>query len=152
MPAKKIDPEEQKHLDKRDSVKKKLMFAVGFAALVVLTNVLMTRTSEKEVVNAERKYEIHEEISTVLGEATDEEKERLERVQTQAIQLKETVTEESNKLIDEGKEQVEQKVSDLIYATTIKPLVDRINSLSEGQQEAIREAVCKPVEPEEVEE
>lgn len=139
MPAKKIDPEEQIHLDKKRVVKNKLLFAVGFAMLVVMTNFVMTRKADMRKAQAVKE----KPSSEVMGEATQAEKERLARVQKQTSDVVEMVTSESNNFIEESKEQVETTFSDIVYKTTIKPLIDRIQKLPDDQQDYVREALCK---------
>lgn len=140
MPAKKIEPEEQIRLDKMKAIKNKLLFAGVFALLVLATNFYMTRYPKQQ---AEVDTASYEQQPAVLGKSTKEEKERLERVQKQANDFVETVSNESSSFIETSTNKVEKTVSDIVYTTTIKPLIDRINNLSDDQQDYVREALCK---------
>jgi hypothetical protein len=142
MPAKKIDPDEQKRKEKRITVKRKLAFVAAVGILVLIANLYMMIRPSEETAQKEQE--------TVLGEShilPEEDQVRLQRVQRQANELANRITSESEKAVEEGREKVEQTVSDVVYAKTIKPIVDRINSLPDDQQQYIRQELCRAPEP-----
>jgi len=141
MPAKKIDPDEKKQYEKRKNVKTKLLFAGLLAALVLVTNVYISRTRDNvsEVVN---QMSADRSRPRVLGQTTEDERARFERVQKQTQLLAEQITTQSEQLITDSKTKVEDTVTELVYKTTIKPLIDRIRGLPDEHQEYIKEAIC----------
>lgn len=148
MPAKKIDTKEKKIQEKRQSVKIKLAFAAGIAVLVMGVNAYMNyarKDIDAVVAQMEQEQDKNDETESVLG-ITEEERARFTQVREQSQLLADQVTEQSTELLEESKDRLDNTVSEIVYNTTIKPLIDRIKGLPGDQQEYIKEAICVPLE------
>ena len=147
MPRTKLDPVEIKKL----IVRRKLAFIALIAALVGVTNIVMMVRSDDTASAPSPQPPRQVETSTTaetLGESTQEStqaqqdfvREATDTIQTTATAVEKTTQE----IIDETKEKVDQSFNELIYTTTIKPIIDKVHSLPPEQQQNIQEALCKP--------
>lgn len=145
MPAKKIDLEEKIILQKRTAVKRKVLFAVVLVALIGTANAVATMRAQNPT--PAQKLTQKEDVSAdVLGKATHIEQQSLGEVVEQTQGVIDDVSKQTDQIIDETKEHLTEKVDSAIYSTTIKPIVDKIESLPEAQQKHIQDAVCEPRE------
>ena len=147
MPRTKLDPVEIKKL----IVRRKLAFIALIAALVGVTNIVMMMRSDDTASEPSPQPPRQVETSTTaetLGESTQEStqaqqdfvREATDTIQTTATAVEKTTQE----IIDETKVKVDQSFNELIYTTTIKPIIDKVHSLPPEQQQNIQEALCKP--------
>lgn len=143
MPAKKIDPTEKIQLEKRKNVKQKLMFASALAVLIALGNLAMFLRADSQPSKPKQESSQPEE-EEVLSEASQREKTSLESVVKQSGELINTVSTQSDKVIGDTKANLSDKIDSVLYTTTIKPIIDKIESLPVAQQKHIEEAICKP--------
>ncbi len=151
MPRVKPDPVEIK----KDVVRRKLVFIALIAALVGLTHqVIRTRSSEPtaqhtaSLSSSESKKTPSE---ATLGETTQVSAKAREEFLTEASEniqnTASTVEQTTQALLDDTKEKVNTSFNDLIYTTTIKPIIAKIRSLPAEQQIDIQEAICKQQAP-----
>ena len=150
MPRSKPDPVEMK----KDVVRRKLLFIALIAALVGLTHVVITNRSSSSASDESKPKTIqaqNESKEAILGETTEKSHKAREEFLTEAsenIQATATTVERSTQgLIDDTKEKVHTSFNDLVYSTTIKPIIAKIQSLPADQQIHILEAICKPQAP-----
>lgn len=150
MPAKKIDTDDKKLEEKRQSVKLKLLFFGIFVMALFVTNLYvehMRKDVQEAVAELERGSRLQENgKEAVLGETTEDERERLARVQSKTQELADSFFNTSETLITDSKDRFEKTVSEFVYTSTIKPIIDKINGLPNDQQEYIRDAICVPPE------
>lgn len=146
MPRAKKDPKEEK----RKIVTTKVAFGLLLGLLILATNAYVNARpqSEPESTHSEKNKTNQESVDnqkdadeSVLG-LTSEDKERIERVGTTVSTKLREVDERTKKVIEDGREQIGGKANDLIYNTTIKPIIDRFEALPDAQKESIRESVC----------
>lgn len=144
MPAKKIDPEEHYRQEKRSTVKKKLAFAATIGVLILITNLFMMLRSDSKSQTGTSPAD-----TRVLGQSaiiSSDDKARIQRVQKQATELAQDITEQTEIYVEEVKEKTQKSLSDVVYNTTIRPLIERIESLPDDQQEYVKEQLCRPEE------
>ena len=140
---------------KKDVVRRKLIFIALIAALVGLTHAYMrTRSSESTVQStalAQKPASENNHDQATLGDTTRVSAKAREEFLTEASEniqtTASTVEKTTQELIDDTKEKVNTSFNDLIYTTTIKPIIAKIQSLPSEQQVHIQDAICKPPAP-----
>ena len=75
----------------------------------------------------------------VLGEQTVNVKKAIPNIPRQINDLGEGIA----KSVNDVKTSTTDKINSVIYSTTLKPIVDKINSLPEGQQKEIKKEICR---------
>jgi len=139
-------PTKQKEEDRHKQAVAKIIFLTIVALSVLLAYFLIN--SRKENIN-----EPTSEVKT-LGEQTieraqeqDEElakniAERMDTVKDTAEYVREEIETTTEDVVAIGKKQVETTANDLLYSTTLKPIVAKIEDLPEAQQEQLRKQIC----------
>lgn len=143
MPKTAPDPVELK----KHSVRQKLISIALIALLVGATNAYMAKRGEKPQAELQSQRQSSKKNESILGESTEVSArardsfidEASDTIQTTAS----TVEKSTQQLIDETKDKVNTSFNELIYTTTIKPLIDKIQSLPPDQRENIQDAICK---------
>ena len=144
MAAKKVDPAQKKMLEKRADVKNKIVALFVIGLLVAGSSVFLSREGrDVETVVEELEKGTDESSAGILGEATDREKELFTKVRERAQSIADDVTVQSEKMIEESKDRLEETVAEVVYSTTIKPIIDRINGLPDDQRDYIKESICR---------
>lgn len=139
--------------EKRKSVISKLIFVSLMGALVGLMYIMgnVRVGKEKSTSVSGKAASAFSEKGSVIGEETSLETEQLKKALSKQIdQFKNTASNyqdeiqtTAGKAIQEGKKEIESKVTDVVYQTTIKPLIDKVQSLPSAQQEYIKEQLCR---------
>jgi|SRR3989344_6711232 len=139
--------------EKRKSVISKLIFVSLMGALVGLMYIVGNiRVGKEKSDSASRKAgRAFTEKGSVIGEETSVETEQLksalskqiDQFRNTASNYQDEIQTTAGKAIQEGKKEIESKATDVIYQTTIKPLIDKVQSLPETQQEYIKEELCR---------
>ena len=139
-------PTKQKEEDRHKQAVAKIIFLTIVALSVLLAYFLIN--SRKENIN-----EPTSEVKT-LGEQTieraqeqDEElakniAERMDTVKDTAEYVREEIETTTEDVVAIGKKQVETTANELLYSTTLKPIVAKIEDLPEAQQEQLRKQIC----------
>jgi polyhydroxyalkanoate synthesis regulator phasin len=139
-------PTKQKEEDRHKQAVAKIIFLTVVALSVLLAYFLIN--SRKENIN-----EPTSEVKT-LGEQTieraeeqDEElakniAERMDTVKDTAEYVREEIETTTEDVVAIGKKQVETTANELLYSTTLKPIVAKIEDLPEAQQEQLRKQIC----------
>ena len=139
-------PTKQKEEDRHKQAVAKIIFLTVVALSVLLAYFLIN--SRKENINEptsqvktlgeqtiERAEEQDEELAKNIAERMDTVKDTAEYVREEI----ETTTED---VVAIGKKQVETTANELLYSTTLKPIVAKIEDLPEAQQEQLRKQIC----------
>lgn len=140
MPAKKKDPVE----DKRKAVKAKISFSLFIALLLVLGNALVTRQEPPEVPPIEEKTQ--KSLDVLVQDSVEQEKELVGKIRTYVAETQTQVEEEAGEVLSETKTRVSDTVSDLIYKTTLEPLINKIQGLPDDQRVYVKEAICREID------
>ena|SRR3989338_3870273 len=121
-------------------VRKKLFFIGLIITLVGMTNLIVYKggKSPKGNTNESRKETITKTPSF------DKEKKLVMEAAKSAQQTSEKVLGVTTAYIEDAQEKVQTSVQDVVFNTTIKPFIDRFDSLPHKQQESVREIICKP--------
>lgn len=130
--------------DKRRSVIQKLIFAGVIVLLVLLVNFFVLRNRPVEPETSEKP----DSEATVLGESdssTETFEDRVATIQEQAIETATELEGAAETVIETGRAQAEKTISTVVYETTLKPIIDKVQSLPQNQKEVIQEAVCTPL-------
>lgn len=139
-------PTKQKEEDRHKQAVAKIIFLTVVSLSVLLAYFLIN--SRKENIN-----EPTSEVKT-LGEQTieraeeqDEElakniAERMDTVKDTAEYVREEIETTTEDVVAIGKKQVETTANELLYSTTLKPIVAKIEDLPEAQQEQLRKQIC----------
>lgn len=143
MPAKKIDLAEKIQREKRLAVKRKVLFALVLIGLIGIANAYAHTRPQPSSTPTAQSAPSSTEID-VLGKVTEREVQSLSEVVEQSQGIVEDVSQQTDEVISHTKEHLTQKIDEAIYVSTIKPIIDKIESLPSTQQEYIQEAVCKP--------
>lgn len=146
MPKTAPDPVELK----KHSVRQKLIAIALIAALVGATNAYMAKRGEWPHVERQSSdfQSSAENKANLLGESTEvsaKARDTFISEATDTIQTTATAVEKSTQeVIEETKDKVNTSFNELMYTTTIKPMIDKIEALPPEQKENIQEAICKP--------
>ncbi len=143
MPAKKIDLAEKIQAEKRLAVKRKVMFALVLVGLIGVANAYAL-TRQRPSAPTKTHTAPPQTEKSVLGKANQREIQSYSELLDTSREITQDISQQTDEVISQTKEHLTQKVDEAIYTSTIKPIIDKIESLPSSQQEYIQEAVCKP--------
>jgi len=136
--------------DKRKSVIAKLIFVTVVLAIVLLANLLMSLRPSKKPDTADPEpqkssSENSPKNERIINEAKlkDSASKTLGAFKEQALNTKDNLEGVSEEAIETGRNKAEKTITDFVYESTLKPLIDKIQDLPEEQQELIKDAVCR---------
>ena len=134
--------------DKRRSVIAKLIFISVVVALVLLANFLMrwkgpVKPAKTQTSSIQTEPDVLGERIVNDGELKDTFQKTVDSLQKQAFTAKDELEGASEDVISNSKDKASETISNAIYESTLKPILEKIHDLPAQQQEVIREAVCR---------
>jgi len=75
----------------------------------------------------------------ILGEQTVNIRKSIPNIPKQINDMSQSIV----KTIDQTKTSTTEKIDNIIYSTTVKPIVEKIHTLPENQQKEIKKEICR---------
>src|SRR3989344_4114890 len=114
-------------------VRKKLFFIGLIIALVGITNLIVYQRGK----SPKRTMEESRRETIMTSPSFDKEKKLVMEAAKSAQQTSEKVLGATTAYIENAQEKVQTLVQDVVFNTTIKPFIDRFDSLPHKQQESV---------------
>ena len=140
---KKLIPRKEDEATRKKMAISKMIFLGIIATSILLAHLLLQMRKDNATPATSQ-------APASLGAATQSQQATLQnQINTGVAQLKDSteylrqqLEASTEKAVTDGKQQVEEVANRLFYDTTLKPLLDKINTLPPQQQEYIKKQLC----------
>lgn len=139
-------PTKQKEEDRHKQAVAKIIFLTIVALSVIFAYFLINSRKENAPESTSELKTLGEQT---IERAEEQDKElakniaeRMGTVRGAAEYVREEIETTTEDVVAEGKKQVETTANELLYSTTLKPIVAKIEDLPEAQQEQLRKQIC----------
>ncbi|MCX7955513.1 MAG: hypothetical protein N2593_00145 [Patescibacteria group bacterium] len=131
-----------KPLEKKDNKRTTIFLKAIFLLTLIITGILIDKIFLNKKTTSEKPQVLGEE-KKIEKPKTDFFQENIKKTEEKIIDFGEQVLGEASSFVKNTQEKVASSVSDIIYRTSLEPIVNQIEKLPKDQQEKIKDQVCK---------